>query len=72
MESGLRENDILVRVDGKEVADLAGIKALYAAIVAENRAKKRVFLEVLREGLPRYIALEYEKEYDTPKAKAGK
>jgi serine protease Do len=69
-ESGLQEQDILVRVDGKEVPDLAAIKAIYAAIVAENRPKKRVLLEVLRDGLPRFVALEYEKEYDTPKAKA--
>jgi serine protease Do len=71
-EAGLREQDILVKLDGKEVADLAGVKALYQSIVTENRPKKRVLMEVLREGLPRYLALEFEKEYDTPKAKAAK
>ena len=63
---------LLVRVDGRDVPDLAAIKSIYAAIVAENRPKKRVLLEVLRDGLPRFVALEYEKEYDTPKAKAPK
>ena len=65
-DAGLETEDILVKVDGKEVKDLPGMKALYEAIVAENRPKKRVLLEVLREGLPRLIALHYEKEYDVP------
>ena len=52
--------------------DLAGMKALYEEVLAENRPKKRVLLEVLRQGLPRYLALEYEKQYDTPGKEASK
>jgi S1-C subfamily serine protease len=65
-EAGLETEDIVVKVDGKEVKDLPGMKAIYEAIVAEARPKKRVLFEVLREGLPRLIALHYEKEYDVP------
>jgi serine protease Do len=65
-DAGLETEDILVKVDGKEVKDLPGLKTLYEAILAENRPKKRVLVEVLREGLPRLIALHYEKEYDVP------
>ena len=65
-DAGLRLHDILLKLDGQDVTDLPGLKALYERIVAEKRPKKRVLLEVLRDGLPRYLALDYEKDYDVP------
>ncbi len=70
-DAGLGTEDILVKVDGQEVKDLPGLKALYEKILGENRPKKRVLFEVLRDGLPRYVVLEFEKEYDTPDTKTG-
>ena len=65
-DAGLRVLDIMLKIDGNDITDLAAMKALYERIVAEKRPKKRVLLEVLRDGLPRYLALDYEKDYDVP------
>jgi serine protease Do len=65
-DAGLSTEDIVLKVDGKEVKDLPSLKALYEAILADGRARRRVLFEVLRDGLPRYLVIDYEKEYDTP------
>jgi S1-C subfamily serine protease len=65
--SGLRNEDIVVAVDGEEVSDLPDLKAIYDKVLAENRAKKRVLFEILRGGYRQYLALEYERDFDREK-----
>ena len=42
-------------------------EALYEKIQGENRSKKKVLFEVMRNGYLKYIALDYERDYDKKK-----
>jgi serine protease Do len=70
--AGLRPQDVVVTVDRQPVKDLPALKALYEKVMKENRAKKQVLVEVLRNGLKRYVALEYERDYDPKEKEKGK
>ncbi len=65
--SGLRSKDIVVRADHQAVATLDDLQAVYERVLAEDREKKRVLLQILRDGLPRYVALDYGPDYDQEK-----
>ncbi len=65
--AGLRSGDVVVRVDKKEVKTLDELEKLYESIIAEDRTKKLVLIEVLRNGYTKYIALDYERDYDKKK-----
>ncbi len=67
-DAGLLPQDVVLTIDGREVRDLAGVRAVYESVLREPRPKKRVLLEVLRNGLHRWLALDYEKQYDAPGA----
>jgi S1-C subfamily serine protease len=62
--AGLREGDVVLAVDRKPVATLADVKAVYDAVLREDRSKKVVLLEVLRGGHKRHVALAYERDYE--------
>ena len=58
-KAGLAENDILVSIDKKPVADLEALKAAYEGALADKRPKKVALLEVLRDGRRDFVALDF-------------
>ena len=67
MRSGLKPQDVVLRVDGKPMKSLEDLEKLYDGIIAEDRTKKKVLFEVLRRGYLKYIALDYARDYDKKK-----
>ena len=59
--------DIVLKVDKKPVDSLDGLEAIYDAVMASDRPKKKVLFEVMRGGYRRFIALDYERDYDRKK-----
>jgi len=65
--SGLRPQDIVLRVDGEDVRSLDDMKRIYERVLAEEREKKHVLIEVLRRGYRQLVALDYGPDYDQEK-----
>ncbi|MBX3388151.1 MAG: trypsin-like peptidase domain-containing protein [Phycisphaeraceae bacterium] len=62
--SGLSGNDIILKIDGKEVATLADVESLHAELVANVESKSRIVLTVLRGGLTRQVVLDFHRDFD--------
>jgi S1-C subfamily serine protease len=62
--SGLETGDIVLKADRTPIADLAGIVAVYERVIAENRPRKRVLFEILRDGHREFVSLDYGADYD--------
>lgn len=62
-QAGLRRNDILVRVDGKEVPTIEALEGIYKEIVENPAREKRVAVEILRNGLTYHMVLDYSTKY---------
>lgn len=65
--SGLRPQDVVLRVDGEEVGTLEDMKKIYERVLEEEREKKHVLFEVLRRGYRQFVALDYGPDYDQEK-----
>jgi len=65
--SGLRPQDIVLRVDGEDVHSLDDMKRIYDRVIAEEREKKHVLFDVLRRGYRELVALDYGPDYDQEK-----
>jgi serine protease Do len=61
--AGLRRGDILLQIDGKPVATLDDVRAIYAAAIDGISAKHRVPVSVLRNGLLHQLVLDYLRDY---------
>ncbi len=61
--SGLQEKDILVQIDGKDVATLNEVKTLQEKLVADVENNHRTLIVVLRNGLTRQIVLDFARDY---------
>jgi len=64
-EAGIREGDILLAVEGKEIETLEGLQAVYEAALADPARGRKVVLTLLRSGLPRKVVLDYATRYET-------
>jgi serine protease Do len=62
--SGLSRNDIILKVDGKEVKTIDDIKAVHAECVAGVEKKHRVVVVVLRNGLMRQIVVDFLRDFE--------
>jgi len=62
--AGLQSQDIILRIDGKEVATLEDVKAIHAATIANMETRHRVLLTVLRNGLARQVVLDFSRDYE--------
>jgi serine protease Do len=61
---GFQRNDIIVKVDGKEVTTLAEIKAMHAETLKNIKAKPRIVFSILRNGLTKQMVLDIERDYE--------
>jgi serine protease Do len=62
--AGLREGDILVKLDGQEVTTLAEVKALHKTSLENLKTKHRLILSVLRNGLMQQVVLDYARDFE--------
>ena len=62
--SGLSRNDIILKIDGKEVGTLDEAKLVHAECVGNVEKKHRVVVVVLRNGLMRQLVLDFMRDYE--------
>jgi serine protease Do len=63
-DAGLRRLDILLKIDGKDVAALGDVKRLHQAALAAIDTQHRVIVTVLRNGLVRQALLDYLRDFE--------
>lgn len=61
--SGLRRNDIILKIDGKDVTTLAEVEAAHKQAVDNVDKKSRLVFTVLRGGLQRQVVLDFARDY---------
>ena len=61
--SGLREEDILLKIDGKEVVTLEDVKAIHKKAIDNVGEKFRIVFTVIRGGLSRQIVLDFSRDH---------
>jgi len=62
--AGLRRLDILLKIDGKDVATLDAVKKLHKAALQTIDARHRIIVTVLRNGLVRQAVLDYLRDFE--------
>jgi serine protease Do len=62
--SGIATKDILLKIDGKDVATLDDVKAIHKEAVDNVDKKHRIVLSVLRGGLMRQVVLDFSRDYE--------
>ncbi|MBX3358378.1 MAG: trypsin-like peptidase domain-containing protein [Phycisphaeraceae bacterium] len=60
---GLRTNDILLKIEGKDVESLADVEAIHKESLASIEKKSRVVFSVLRGGLMRQVVVDCTRDY---------
>jgi len=64
VESGLEGNDILLKIGDESVETVEDVRRIYGALMADQDREKKVLITVLRNGLTRYVVLDYRKDYE--------
>ena len=64
MKAGLRRDDILSKINGKDVESLDDLQTLHDEAMEGIDSKHRVLVEVLRNGLTRQIVLDFSRDYE--------
>lgn len=62
--AGIREKDIITKIDGRDVTTLDDVKAIHTEAIANVDAKYKMVFTVLRGGLPRHIVLDYSRDFE--------
>jgi serine protease Do len=63
-QAGLQSQDIIVKIDGKDVATLDEVRQLHKEALENLKTKHRMVLQVLRGGLSRQVVLDYMRDYE--------
>jgi serine protease Do len=63
-QAGLSQQDILLKIDGKEVTTPADVKAIHAEALRNVAEKHRVIVVLLRNGEQRQLVLDFSRQYD--------
>ena len=64
MSVGLRPQDILLKINDKEVATLEEVKALHDASLENVAANPRIVLSIMRNGLVRQFVVDFSRDYE--------
>lgn len=62
--AGLRRQDIVVKIDGKEVTTLEDVKKIHEEALANVARKHRILFTMLRNGLMRQVVLDFSRDYE--------
>ena len=63
-QAGFDRDDILLKIEGKDVATLDDVKAIHKEALAGIGSKYRYMFTILRNGLMRQIVLNFERDYE--------
>lgn len=63
-QAGLTQQDILLKIDGREVRTPDEVKTLHAEALANVADKHRVTVVLLRNGEQRQVVLDFSRQYD--------
>ncbi len=61
--SGLMRNDIILKIDGKDVTTLEDVEAAHKQAMENVDSRSRIVFAVLRTGLMRQIVLDFARDY---------
>ena len=61
--SGLQHNDIILKIDGKEMASLSDVEVAHKTALENVDKKSRIVFGVLRAGLTRQVVLDFARDY---------
>jgi len=63
-DAGLSSQDIILKIDGRNVASLADVKAIHQAALKNIRTRHRAVFTILRNGLMRQVVLDFSRDYE--------
>jgi S1-C subfamily serine protease len=63
-DAGLRERDIIMQIDGREVRSLKDVKNMHEKAVDEIDQRHRMVFTVMRNGLVNQVVLHYLRDYE--------
>ena len=63
-QAGLTPQDIVLKIDGKEVLTPADVKAIHAEALSRIADKHRVIVVLLRNGEQRQLVLDFSRQFD--------
>lgn len=63
-QSGLSQQDIILKIDGREVKTPADVKTINADLVKNVAEKHRAIIVLLRNGEQRQVVLDFSRQYD--------
>lgn len=61
--SGLSRQDIILKVEGKDITSVEDMKAIHKDLLAKINDKHRVLVSVLRNGTLRQVVLDFKRDY---------
>jgi serine protease Do len=62
--SGLGHRDIILTIDKEPIEKIEDVQRVYERILQDDKREKKVVIEVLRSGLPKWIVLDYRRDYE--------
>ena len=62
--AGLQTQDIVTKIDGKEVKTLEDVKKIHKAALENIKKKHRIVFTLLRNGLMCQVVLDFERDYE--------
>lgn len=62
--SGIRDNDILLKIDGQDVTTLDDVKRIHKAAIDNVQNQHRIMFMMLRGGLMRQVVLDFSRDYE--------
>ena len=63
LNSGLRPDDIILKIDGESVASLDDVRAVHERTLEQIASKHRIIFVVLRSGLMQQVVLDFQRDY---------
>jgi serine protease Do len=62
--SGLKRRDIILKIDNQPVVTVESVRRIYEQIIQNEQREKKVMFEILRDGLRKWIVLDYRRDYE--------
>lgn len=63
-DAGLQRNDIIIKIDSKEVETIQDVKTIYDSATSDDKNEKKILIEILRKGYSKLIILDYRHDYN--------
>ena len=63
-QAGLSQQDIVLKIDGRDVKSLAEVKAIHGEALKNVASKHRMIVVLLRNGEQRQVVLDYSRQFD--------